>query len=575
MRFTNQVQKTNKNNNHALLIIGFWMVILVLAVYSRLFQLNRIPFDTLEAQYALEILNLQDVNVFAFANPLGFSFIKALLVVFENQPWVFRFIPSLSGIAIVLLPFFLRHHLGEFIPLGLSVLFLLDPFLAGNSRLVYGYAFPFLCLFILLLSILDKRPTWIGIWIGFGLSSGWRFLYIGIFFVFAIALFINLFKGDQILRKTLNKYRSAFDLKLILLGFIYSVGSYFLISAMTGSSPLAILNQLPVPTNTIKIEAGYIDQFSVKLLTLLSYAFPLWMAGMVFGFIGIGNRNKTLAFFLLLQVIATFMILLIPFYTALDLSFAILPAIVNIVLGMEILFKEYKFVDIKSLSILIIILIVLTAFIWLNLLRILSISWNSQVVWGALFSILITLALAVVIILFIMQFGKVVTIKYSIWGTVVIFLILFQIASVSRITGISSIPTQEIMLSGNACSGMNDLNKVLVEVRNLNLSKGNIDQVDISSELPCELYTLSTLGITPGDTNSKNDPKPIVISANSRFDPQDTTYAGMTLSSTAYPSWKEQGFHALTDVTYWRWLFLRQGKLTQSFSYLWIKNEFL
>lgn len=122
---------------------ALFALVVVMAAVMRLTDLAGIPLSPSEATEALTTWRYWQPNPLEFAgsaSPAYFSFTSLLMQLLGDSDIVMRLAPVLFGLGLVILPYFWRHHLGNWGVLVTSTLLALSPVLTMVSRTAGGDA---------------------------------------------------------------------------------------------------------------------------------------------------------------------------------------------------------------------------------------------------------------------------------------------------------------------------------------------------------------------------------------------------------------------------------------------------
>ena len=150
-----------------------YVIAFVLAVALRFIQLGALPLSDIEAKWALQALNVaQGTRPLLGPQPVYILPTSILFFLFGTSNFLARFIPALTGSALILVPFLFRLRLKSIPGLLLAFFLALDPGLISLSRQA-GSLMPALT-FLLFAWVLwwAKKPRAAGIFAGLALLSG-------------------------------------------------------------------------------------------------------------------------------------------------------------------------------------------------------------------------------------------------------------------------------------------------------------------------------------------------------------------------------------------------------------------
>lgn len=153
--------------------ISFYLLILALALFLRLFQLGRLPLSDDEARWALQAWELtRGENPLPGSQAASPVFTAGAFFLFGASNVAARLWPALTGVLLVLLPALLREHLGERAALILAFGLAVDPGLWALAR-VAGSPLPAVTFLALTVALWQKRRYALaGVCAGLALLSG-------------------------------------------------------------------------------------------------------------------------------------------------------------------------------------------------------------------------------------------------------------------------------------------------------------------------------------------------------------------------------------------------------------------
>jgi hypothetical protein len=155
-------------NENILYVVAF-----LLAAVLRFIQLGALPLSDTEAEWALQALHLaQGAQPLLGSQPIYILPTSGLFYLFGSSNFLARFIPALTGSALILVPYLFRKRL-KLVPSLLLVLFLaFDPGLISLSRQA-GSLIPALTFLLLTWAFWwNNRPRTAGVFAGLALLSG-------------------------------------------------------------------------------------------------------------------------------------------------------------------------------------------------------------------------------------------------------------------------------------------------------------------------------------------------------------------------------------------------------------------
>jgi hypothetical protein len=150
-----------------------YVIAFILAAALRFIQLGALPLSDAEAEWALQALNVaQGTRPLLGPQPIYILPTSLLFFLFGSSNFLARFIPALTGSALILVPYLFRLRLRSIPGLLLAFFLALDPGLVSLSRQA-GSLIPALTFVLLAWAIWwAKRPRAAGIFGGLALLSG-------------------------------------------------------------------------------------------------------------------------------------------------------------------------------------------------------------------------------------------------------------------------------------------------------------------------------------------------------------------------------------------------------------------
>jgi len=150
-----------------------YVIAFILAVALRFIQLGALPLGDTEAEWALQAFNVaQGTRPLLGPQPIYILPTSLLFFLFGTSNFLARFIPALTGSALVLVPYLFRQRLRPVPGLILAFFVALDPGLVSLSRQA-GSLMPALTFLLLAWAFWwGKRPRAAGIFGGLALLSG-------------------------------------------------------------------------------------------------------------------------------------------------------------------------------------------------------------------------------------------------------------------------------------------------------------------------------------------------------------------------------------------------------------------
>jgi len=355
-----------------------YVIAFILAAALRFIQLGVLPLSDSEAGWALQALHVaQGMRPLLGPQPIYILPTSLLFFIFGDSNFLARFIPALTGSALVLVPYLFRSRLKPVPSLMMAFFLALDPGLVSLSRQA-GSLMPAL-LFVLLTWAFwwAKRPRVAGVFGGLALLSGpsvWAGLMgLGLAWVLRRTMdrpFLGANGGKQ---DTVSTSETASgqgadglrreNLKSALLftgGTILFGGTLFFLSP---SGLSAWLSALPVYLSGWAHSSGVsAGRLLLALLVYQPLAVSFGLVAVVRGWWQGRKRNIRLSLWLLAALLVT---LLYPARQVGDLAWVLIPlcalAALELSYHAHIFFDERR--EVAGMSILVFILL---AFAWLD-----------------------------------------------------------------------------------------------------------------------------------------------------------------------------------------------------------------
>jgi hypothetical protein len=219
--------------------------VILIGVITRLLDLGKIPLSPAEAIQALAIWNAWQpgVETMAIVSPAYHAFTSPLTQLLGFSDSVMRLVPSIFGVAMILLPWWLRNFTGRLGALVAALLIAVSPIFVISSRTVGGTSialFAGLLLFVGWLNFQSSNSeNWfyiMGFALGLGLASSP--LFYSILVTLGAAWLGQKILGPSLFKDELGNRRPSYrpdpgtlrNSALIALGTFLFVGSGFLLS---------------------------------------------------------------------------------------------------------------------------------------------------------------------------------------------------------------------------------------------------------------------------------------------------------------------------------------------------------
>ena len=150
-----------------------YIIAFILAVFLRFIQLGALPLSDIEAKWALQALHVaQGTRPLLGPQPVYILPTSGLFYLFGSSNFLARFIPALTGSALILVPYLFRERLKLVPGLFLAFLLALDPGLVSLSRQA-GSLVPALTFLLLTWAFWwGEHPRVAGVMAGLALLSG-------------------------------------------------------------------------------------------------------------------------------------------------------------------------------------------------------------------------------------------------------------------------------------------------------------------------------------------------------------------------------------------------------------------
>ena len=185
---------------------AIYFLIVIIAASLRFLDLDFVPLSPAEATEALATWNFWQADPIPtdFSSPLYFSTTAFLTQVLGFRDGVMRLVPAAFGLGLVILPWFLRHRLGQVGAIIASLLFALSPSLTMVSRTAGGQSAAVFFGLLCFIAWLRYQETGVNYWfytlavaLGLGLASAP--VFITLVLVFALAWLTQMIVGPYIL----------------------------------------------------------------------------------------------------------------------------------------------------------------------------------------------------------------------------------------------------------------------------------------------------------------------------------------------------------------------------------------
>jgi hypothetical protein len=152
---------------------GLYLVILILALLVRLFQLGQNPLSEGEADLALRALSLARGETVAFGAQSAYVLLTgSLFYLFQSTAFLARLLPALFGSLLVAIPFLLREQLGKKAGLLFALFLAIDPALLATSRQADSLMITVASLLLVGVFVIKKQSVLTGIFLALAFLSG-------------------------------------------------------------------------------------------------------------------------------------------------------------------------------------------------------------------------------------------------------------------------------------------------------------------------------------------------------------------------------------------------------------------
>ena len=219
--------------------------VILIGVITRLLGLGKIPLSPAEATQALAVWNAWQPGAEALAvvSPAYHALTSPLTQLLGFGDAVMRLVPSVFGIAVILLPWWLRSFTGRLGALIAALLIAVSPIFVISSRTVGGTSIALFAGFLLFVGWLNfqstNRKNWFyinGFALGLGLASSE--LFYSILVTLGAAWLGQIILGPSLFKDELGNRRPSYkpdpstlrNSALMALGTFLFVGSGFLLS---------------------------------------------------------------------------------------------------------------------------------------------------------------------------------------------------------------------------------------------------------------------------------------------------------------------------------------------------------
>jgi uncharacterized protein (TIGR03663 family) len=190
-----------------------------MAVGLRLYKLDGRPLQTIEAAQAVAAWRSAQGLSLGQHSPIFFTGNKFLFALFGANDFLARLVPALSGVLLVIGPYFLRQRLGRMGALVASFLLALSPSTLFFSRYLGGEIIVATCALAItwgLFGYLDQRQPRhlyvVAVALGLALSAGagtYTFVFVVVTFVLVLALFNRFSSPSEYWQRISDAWQAA------------------------------------------------------------------------------------------------------------------------------------------------------------------------------------------------------------------------------------------------------------------------------------------------------------------------------------------------------------------------------
>ena len=542
---------------------GFFAV-MVLAFIFRLYGAIHINFTVSEAAYTM---GWDEPGLFS-PSLLQNLINQIALGIPEYSTLAFRLIHVIAGTLIAIMPFFLRHHIGNFAAIILGFFLAIDPFLIANSVLITGNTLSILVGCVIALLMIKGKYSLIPFLFVFMALSGrgfTHFLLVPLICNIIIPVVKPVLKSikDQLFGFGAPQTQKVFAiLGLMILALIFffaktdlNIFVADLVGFMKG------------------IQGGY-QTDNLPLLypvALLSYL-PL---AIVMAFVSISQKplsNKGI-FFVGWIASSHLLTIINPGHRVIDLVWVSIPLWVITAITLQKLIHELTQVFKENLGFLLILFVSLGN-LYLGLLRL-----TYKLIYGlpAIDTLIALLSIVVLIIALVLYWAYLKNLKTSLMNllaVLILFLILAQISNASHTAGISGYPETEIFWDGYFSD--KPIVGRLIESSIAN-QFGTLDAIEIWSDRSIRsdvFWDIRSEKLIRQIGNEQPETEyPVIIRSSEEPINLSSLYLGQKFVSKEYPVWVRSPISSLLQADFWAWVFMRESQLFHEYNYLWLKAD--
>lgn len=457
-------------------------LVALLAAILRLTNLPAIPLSPAEAQVALNTWQFWQPGdagsaaLAAFANSGSaayFSFTSLLMPLLGSSDTIMRLVPALFGVALVLLPWLWRKHLGLGGALVTSLLLAVSPTLAITSRTVGGQAIALFAGLLLLIAahryLTEGAPRWLNTTaaaLGLGLAAG--ALFYSFLLTLGLAWLVQALAGPALVTERPRPGRAAWRRAALwgLVTFLISGTLFFWNLAGLG----AAANGLGQWLTAFRLQGQLLDWLS-PILILMRYELLVLLLGV--GALAWATwHNQPLPTFLVYWFTAAVLLALLQWGQPANTLLVTIAAYLLIGLWANHIFTTAPDPTAEQTlplpvrlgkGILLVFLLVVGGIVYFNLGRYLRISAYDATQMGHLWLALVALIFAVAVINLARTWEKTVASQATLAAILVIFM-LYSWGTAWWLTHRAANDPRERWVAEASDNGLQLLQRVLTEV---------------------------------------------------------------------------------------------------------------
>jgi hypothetical protein len=552
-----------KNNNLTKIELAGYSLIILLAAFLRLFNLNQLPLTIAEAGWALPVWQvLIGDSTQLGPNPAYAALSSFLLFIFGDSNGAARLAGAMVGTSLVLAPYFLRGLWGKSFALILALGLALDPILIAGARLSGGPALGMGFAVWTMVAFTRRQSISTGILLGLFILSGTDFLVGSL--ILGLALVAWLFLVRKGVRRSLaEQLMSGMDRRQLIFSLLITlfVGSmaFTLLPAGIG----AAANSIPA------FGARWITSSGVSIGQLLSAILIYQPVALIFGLAHIVRtirfQQKESYFFVIWAITALILIIFMPDRQIVDLGWFLLPLWTLAAFELAPVFSSRReaLLPVLTGGVLAFILIIIS---WLNLAGYLV---DNQVARLYLTLGLIAIGVAAFVLIAMGSTWET-SVQGLVWGSTAAFCLFI----LGQAFGISRTPmsfTTELWRAPPTISAVNQVLDTIGDISEQNT--GRRDSIDISvlradSTLQWVLRRYPNAQFFADGIRSDSLPS-ILITPQDHPDPElALAYRGQDFVWQITPDWQ-----SMFPVDYLKWLFYRQTPVVSTQITVWVRSD--